>query len=153
MAGNETSSFSAPAKYNEIDGNISLILDNCEEKLQGDIIQQLEQEFDKKLLLESRNLLFENAKIKFELMLKESGMINEGDSTNIETVNRSLRNSAINIAKDIVDIHHFLSGKTNVFPRNTLSESVKYIEVVHADRARFGSQDIPVINIAISRSV
>ena len=148
MAGSEGTVFSAPANYNEIDRNISLILDKCDESAQGDIIQQLEQEFDKKFLLDNRNLLFENAKIQFEHILKESGMMNEGDSTNIETVNRSLRNSATNIAKDMVDIHLFLAGKTTVFPRNTLSESVKFIEVLPADRVTFGSQDIPVINIA-----
>ena len=131
MADEEEAHISYPVvNLENIDVGLQSILAKCDGGTKTDIIQEIEREFTKDNLLDTREELFVCGKSRLDIALQYAGMVDKGEKTNLEMAKRTKSSSNKNIAKEIFEMYMYVIGKTKTFPRDILSKACKYIEVM-----------------------
>ena len=120
-----------------IDPRISHILNGLDITASSDLIEQLSTDIDRKELEQCRNILFENAKLRFTSEYQTSHAGKPDPKLEISGRNGDLINHKY--ARDIIELCKYVFEKVDFFPPNVLSSSCKktYLELVN-------SKDVPV---------
>ena len=118
--------------YGVIDTRIGQILDKCDCCGIREIVDELLQEIDDDVIVDSREIMFKEATTRYITML-ESGSYDPmaGVPVLILVKRRQGDKMRVNNCKDLVDLYVYSTGLSDIFPKDTLSPSnSKYIEIV-----------------------
>ena len=117
-------------KLDLLEVSLQTVLAKCDGQSKESIIEEIESDFDKDVLLEQREKAFEVAKARFENGLVQDNLIGSGETVDMTMARRTNKSLSSSIAKEILDMYMYIIGYSEIFPKWMIAKGCKYLDIV-----------------------
>lgn len=146
----EAGALSAPNFLDNLDGGIIHVLRKAGSRPTGELIDQLDGEFDEEIIEESREFLSKKASERYLMDLESKGLLQAGNNLELLLKKRRGISAKRGNAEDVIELYYYMSGLKNKFPKDSLSSTRKFVDTENANQGQNSDESSQVSSKKLS---